>query len=147
MTPELSPAALPPSGWFAVVDGTEYRARFGTDHEHGYLLQMDRADWEVFRSAAEIRRSPAEARNLWVKVAPDAVERYFSRRLAATWFGEPVRFEVIDPDTVRVHYDRDPRLAQLMGMQGSQHEGFTADVPFTELADVRVIESDEPVRS
>lgn len=146
MTRDVSPAALPPSGWFAVVDGTQYRARFGTDDEHGYLLQMDRADWEAFRSPAEIRRSPAEARTLWVKVAPGAVQRYFSRRLAATWYGEPVFFEVIDPDTVRVHYDRDPRLAQLMGMQGSQYEGFTADVPFTELVDVRVVEEDEAVR-
>lgn len=64
------------------------------------------------------------------------ISRFFSRGMSARWFGEPVGFSVVDTETAEIYYDRDPRLAELMGLKGNQYDGFRAHVPFVELQDI-----------
>ena len=135
---------LPAVGAFAIVAGHEYAAT-RTIGEAVTNLYMDREDWAVFRSPAEVGRSAPDARLLYVVVSDGAVDRYFVRRLRATWYGEDVDVEPVDTATARILYDRDPDLATMMGMTGDQYNGFTAQVPYSELSDIRVIERDFPV--
>ena len=144
MSEQVDPVQLPAVGAFAIVAGHEYAAT-RTIGEAVTNLYMDREDWAVFRSPAEVSRSAPDARLLYVVVSDGAVDRYFVRRLRATWYGEDVDVEPVDTATARILYDRDPGLAKMMGMKGDQYSGFTAEVPYSELSDVRVIERDFPV--
>lgn len=126
------------------MEGREYPA-VAHMGEPVYSLSMDRADWEAFSSSAEVSRSSPDAPCLVVRVRKDAVSRRFSRRWLASWFGEEVDVVPIDPETAHITYDRDPGLAKMMGMVGDQYNGFTADVPFEELSEIRVVERDFPI--
>lgn len=144
MTSSVDPLHLPPTGQFAIVEGREYRA-VGVMRQPMVTLYMDKVDWQEFRSPAEVSRSAPDAPRICVTVHEDAVTRLFTRVWLATWYGEEVVVDPIDTETARISYDRDPSLAKMMGMKGDQYSGFTAEVPYSELSDFRVVEHDTPI--
>lgn len=144
MTSPVDPLQLPPTGQFAVFEGREYRAT-RTIGESRITLYMDREDWQRFSSPAEVSRSAPDSGRLYVHVHPDSVSRMFARVWLATWYGEEVVVDAIDTETARISYDRDPSLATMMGMKGDQYSGFTAEVPYSELSELRVVEQERRI--
>lgn len=138
-----SPVELPSSGVFAVYRGREYS--FIVVDKDAVWLEMDRADYQSFPHEDVLEWRDPAAPTLGVVVPARVVSRFFSRGMRARWFGEPVSFWVVDEESVEIHYDRDPRLAELMGLKGNQYDGFKAVVPFSELTDVEVVVTERSV--
>lgn len=128
---------LPPVNQFAVYRDREFP--YGVVSPDVVWLEMDRADYLSFPRDDLIKKTSAESSRLGVDVPKRVISRFFSRELRARWFGEPVSFFGLDEETVEIYYDRNPRLAELMGLKGNQYDGFRAHVPFAELQDIEVI--------
>lgn len=139
-----SPGDLRPRGQFAVYEGREFPFSSGpTDGQEPprvVYLHMQGSELASFPPGDVVEMSRPDVPRPNVGVPMARVARFYTRGHLARWFGEDVGvMEVIDEDRVRIMYDRDPRLAELMGMVGSQYDGYWADVPFTELDDVQEV--------
>ena len=143
MKPIVDPVNLPAWGQFAVYRGKEYP--YSASSREAVWLRMDRADFDQFPADDVLEWGDPQSRGLGVLVPASTISRFFSRGMSARWFGEPVGFSVVDTETVEIYYDRDPRLAELMGLKGNQYDGFRAHVPFAELQDIEVIVTPHPV--
>jgi len=141
----LNPFDLEAPGTYATYRGKEYAA-IGHTTDPWITLYMDRSEWLVFSSPDEVSRSEPGSRRLSVTVRDTAVDRLFARGWVATWSGVEVAVEPVDTDHARIHYDEDPDLARMLGLSGSQQEGFTGTVPYAELEDLRVVTRELPVR-
>jgi len=104
-----------------------------------------REEWLSFASPSVLERKEWEGGPFLVKMPRSSLERLFTRVVFATWFGEEVVVHSWDAENVEILYDRDPSLAEAMGMTGSQYEGFRKVGPFEELENVRVEEHDRPL--
>ena len=137
MKQTVDPVNLPAWGQFAVYRGKEYP--YSVSSREAVWLRMDRADFDQFPADDVLKWGDPQSRGLGVRVPASTISRFFSRGMRARGFGEPVGFSVVDTETVEIYYDRDPRLAELMGLKGNQYDGFRAHVPFAELQDIEVI--------
>jgi hypothetical protein len=133
---QSSTAGLRSWGQFAVVGGREFPYIVQSHPPHqaadAILLLLDPQEVALF-APEKVTQSGGRYS---VRVPVRDVARFFSRGHTARWYGEEVGVVVVDDQHVRVVYDRDPRLAELMGLEGNQYDGFTAVVPVSELTEL-----------
>lgn len=125
---------LPTPGLHAVCDAVTYEVA-GTG-----------ADWLMLRVP---EGAPAEPPHLgagedrqgrrWVKIAKARLERYFDVSVTVAWQGEEFGLGRVDGGTAEIH-GSSPTVADRLGLEGDQYNGFRATVPVEELSVVDVRE-------
>ena len=126
---------LPTPGLFAVHGSTTYEVA-GTAAEWLMLLVADGAPVPEHVGEGEDRQGRA-----WVKVPKAALARYFEVRVRVEWQGEELGLGRVEGDRAEVHTD-DPRVADRLGLEGDQYNGFSRHVPVDELGVVDVREKE-----
>lgn len=128
--------ALPTPGLHAVCDAVTYEVA-GTG-----------ADWLMLRVPEGVRVEPphlgeGEDRQgrRWVKVAKALIERYYDVSVTVAWQGEELGLGRVDGDTAEIH-GSSPAVADRLGLEGDQYNGFRATVPVEELTVVDVREKE-----
>lgn len=77
----------------------------------------------------------------WAKVRKSSLERYFTRHVTVLWHGEEFGLGRVDGDTAEIH-GSSPAVADRLGLEGDQYNGFRATVPVEELSVVDVREKE-----
>jgi hypothetical protein len=127
--------SLPTPGLFAVCGSTTYEVA-GTA-----------ADWLMLRTDGgvpvpdHVGEGEDRQGRPWVKVPKAAITRYFDVTVTVAWQGEQLRLGRVVGDVAEVQGD-DPRVADRLGLDGDQYNGFRADVPADELTVVDVREKE-----
>jgi hypothetical protein len=128
--------ALPTPGLHAVCDAVTYEVA-GTG-----------ADWLMLRVPEGVRVEPphlgeGEDRQgrRWVKVSKALIERYYDVSVTVSWQGEQLGLGRVDGDTAEIH-GSSPAVADRLGLEGDQYNGFRATVPVEELTVVDVREKE-----
>lgn len=127
---------LPTPGLHAVCDAVTHEVA-GTG-----------ADWLMLRVPEGVRVAPphlgeGEDRQgrRWVKVSKTRVERYFDVSVTVAWQGEEFGLGRVVGDTAEIH-GSSPAVADRLGLEGDQYNGFRATVPVAELSVVDVREKE-----
>jgi hypothetical protein len=123
--------------------------------DHGTLAVWGGATYEVASAAADAvtLRVPRDSGPLpdhleggtrrdgerWARVPKAGLERYFSRHVTVQWQGEEFGLGRVDGDTAEIH-GSSPIVADRLGLEGDQYNGFRATVPVEELSVVDVRE-------
>jgi hypothetical protein len=125
---------LPTPGLFAVCESTTYK------------VAATAADWLNLRlpdASSHVPAHIAEGEDrqgrLWVKVPKTNIERYFEVAVTVEWQGEQLGLGRVTGDRAEIHSDS-PAVADRLGLEGDQYNGFRAKVPVTELTVVDVRE-------
>lgn len=128
-------------GYFATFRGTDYEV-----HILGRTWVEIRPDAvrgdlrRDFRGAIEYGSDDGRP---WLRLPEDALDRYYSVRVNATWYGEPVWVEGIGDDgLIGIGYLGSSDFARTHGLRGQEREGFFGEVPEAELSEIRVTEKD-----
>jgi hypothetical protein len=75
----------------------------------------------------------------WARVRKSSLERYFTRHVTVLWQGEEFGLGRTIGDRAEIH-GSSPAVADRLGLEGDQYNGFRAKVPVTELTVVDVRE-------
>ena len=127
---------LPMPGLFAVCESTTFEVA-GTG-----------ADWLMLRlpeDGSAVPRHVGEGEDRqgrrWVKVLKADLERYFDVSVTVEWQGEHFRLVRVDGDRAEILGDS-PVVADRLGLEGDQYNGFSATVAADELSVVDVREKE-----
>jgi hypothetical protein len=127
---------LPSPGLFAVCGSTTYEV-VGTG-----------ADWLMLRVPDDgspvpdhIGEGEDRQGRRWVKVPKAIIERYFDVAVDVEWQGERFRLARVEGDQAEILGDS-PTVADRLGLEGDQYNGFSAKVPADELSVVDVREKE-----
>lgn len=127
---------LPDRGTFAVWGGATYEvASAATD---AVMLRVPRNSGPL---PDHIEGGPRRDGERWARVPKADLERYFTRHVTVQWQGEEFGLGRIGGDTAEIHGDS-PTVADRLGLDGDQHNGFRATVPVGELSVVGVREKE-----
>lgn len=130
------PMGLPTPGLFAVCESITYEVA-GTA-----------ADWLMLRlpeAATHVPQHIGEGEDRqgrpWVKVPKARIERYFDVSVTVEWQGERFGLGRVEGDRAEIHGDS-PVVADRLGLEGDQYNGFRTTVPAHELHVVDVREKE-----
>ena len=125
---------LPQCGTFAVVDSTTYEVT--ADGDDAVTLRVPRG---VERPPAHLESGVRRDGDGWVTVSKADLERYFTVRATVEWRGERFDLGRVTGGEAEIHGDS-PAVADRLGLEGDQYNGFRASVPAEELSVVDVRE-------
>lgn len=125
---------LPQCGTFAVVDSTTYEVTSAGDD--AVTLRVPRG---VERPPAHLESGVRRDGDGWVTVSKADLERYFTVRATVEWRGERFDLGRVTGGEAEIHGDS-PAVADRLGLEGDQYNGFRASVPAEELSVVDVRE-------
>ncbi|QSR33076.1 hypothetical protein CFI00_21730 [Nocardioides sp. S5] len=77
----------------------------------------------------------------WARVRKSSLERYFTRHVTVLWQGEEFGLGRTTGDRAEIH-GSSPTVADRLGLEGDQYNGFRATVPVEELTVVDVREKE-----
>jgi hypothetical protein len=77
----------------------------------------------------------------WARVRKSSLERYFTRHVTVLWQGEEFGLGRTTGDQAEIH-GSSPAVADRLGLEGDQYNGFRATVPVAELSVVDVREKE-----
>jgi hypothetical protein len=124
---------LPTPGLHAVVAETTYEVA-GTAAEWLRLVLPEGAVAPPHIGEGEDRRG-----RRWVKVPKTEVARYYDVAVTVEWQGERLGLGRVGGDRAEVHADS-PEVADRLGLEGDQYNGFRGTAPTAELSVVDVRE-------
>ncbi|UFN42705.1 hypothetical protein [Nocardioides okcheonensis] len=128
--------ALPEPGTFAVHGGTTYPVASAAAETVTLRVPRDAGPLP-----GQVEGGTRRDGDLWAKVRKVDLERYFSRRVTVQWQGEEVGLGRVDGDAAEIHASS-PVVADRLGLEGDQYNGFRATVPVDELSVVDVREEE-----
>jgi hypothetical protein len=100
------------------------------------------ADWLMLRVPEGVLGEGQDRQGRrWVKVSKTRVERYFDVSVTVAWQGEEFGLGRVVGDTAEIH-GSSPAVADRLGLEGDQYNGFRATVPVEELSVVDVREKE-----
>lgn len=127
---------LPEHGSFAVWGGVTYQvASAGGDT---VTLRVPRDTGPIPDHVEGGLRRDGDS---WAKVLTSQLERYFTRHVTVRWQGEEFGLGRVIGDTAEIH-GSSPTVADRLGLEGDQYNGFRATVPVGELSVVDVREKE-----
>jgi hypothetical protein len=127
---------LPEHGTFAVCGGTTYQVASASAST--VTLRVPGGSGPL---PAHVEAGVRQDGDRWVTVVKSGLERYFNRRVRVQWKGEEFELGRVDSDIAEIHGDS-PAVADRLGLEGDQYNGFHATVPVGELTVVDVREKE-----
>jgi hypothetical protein len=128
--------ALPEHGTFAVRDGVTYEV--ASTAADAVTLRVPGDPGPL---ADELEGGIRRDGDRWARVRTSSLERYFSRQVTVEWHGEQFGLGRVLGDTAEIH-GSSPAVADRLGLEGDQYNGFRATVPVEELSVVDVREKE-----
>ncbi|MFC7359956.1 hypothetical protein [Nocardioides astragali] len=128
--------SLPQRGTFAVVGSTTYEVT--TVAHDAVTLRVPR---DAGRLPSHLESGVRRDGDSWAKVRKSDLERYFAVSVTVEWQGERFDLGRVTGDRAEIHSDSPP-VADRLGLEGDQYNGFRATVPVAELTVVDVREKE-----
>ena len=124
------------------------RGTFATCGSRTYRVTTAGADWVMLQVPGDAGHVPGSLESgvradgdRWAKVAKSALERYFVVRVSVEWQGEEFELGRVQGDRAEI-LGGSSTVAERLGLEGDQYNGFSAKVPTGELSVVDVREKE-----